>query len=136
MPGAKAGRLWLRRELTLTRAGLVIAWWKKQLTIPRESIDKLTSKGRWGARHFRVVHHDEEAPADILFHSFHPAKWFEAFEQAGIPVEDPVDLRSSWALAVKLSAAAEIIEGLFWALLIGGAVVVGLIAALVNGCAG
>jgi hypothetical protein len=136
VPGAKAGRFWLRRELTLTRAGLVIARWKKQLTIPRESIDKLTSEGRWGARHFRVVHHDEEAPADIRFHSFHPAKWFEAFEQAGIPVEDPVDLRSSWALAAKLGAAAEIIEGLFWALVIGGAVVVGLIAALVNGCAG
>ena len=120
VPGAKAGRLWLRHELTLNGAGLVIAGWKTQLTIPRESIDKLTSEGRWGARHFRVVHHDEEVPADIRFHSYHPAKWFEAFEQGGIPIEDPVDLRSSWALAVKLSAAFEIIEGLFWVVLLDG----------------
>jgi hypothetical protein len=46
VPGAKVGRLWLRHELMLTRAGLVVARWKKQFTVRRESIEKLTSEGR------------------------------------------------------------------------------------------
>jgi hypothetical protein len=134
VPGAKVGRLWLRHKLTLTRTGLVIARWKRQLTIPRESIEKLTSEGRWGARCFRLVHHDDQAPADIRFHSLHPTKWFEAFEQAGIPTEDLVALRSSKAVGMKAAMAVEKLEGLVWA---GPCIafVFVLIGALVRGCA-
>jgi hypothetical protein len=57
-------------------------------------------------------------------------------EQAGVLIEGPVELRSSWALPVKLNVAFEIIAMLFWALLFVGALLCLLIASLVNGCAG
>jgi hypothetical protein len=136
VPAAKVGRFWVGRELTLSADELVIATRNKQYTIPTVSIDKLTSEGRWGFRCYRVVHRDDDAPADIRFQSFHPAKWFEAFQQAGIRAEDPVELRTSWALPVKLNAAFEIVETLFWVLLFGGAIVFGLVGALVQGCSG
>jgi hypothetical protein len=82
-----------------------------------------------------VVHHDNQAPENICFQSLHPARWFEAFERAGIPTEDPVALRSSKAFALKAAMAVEILEGLFWA---GPCIafVFVLIGALVRGCGG
>jgi hypothetical protein len=52
-----------------------------------------------------------------------------------MPTEDPVESRSSKAWGLKLNAAVEVIEGLFWAVPLVGAIVFSLIAALVQGCA-
>jgi hypothetical protein len=130
VPKATVGHLWVRRELTLQGDRLLVRTGKKRITIRTELVDKLISESKWGSKYLRVVHHDDEAPTDVCFQSFHPAQWFEAFERAGIPTEDPTGYRSSRAVAAKANEAVEIAEGLIWAVPCL-AFVIALIAALV-----
>ena len=95
-------------------------------------VERLSSAGKGHRRYLALQHHDPQLPATLHITPLHPARWYEAFEQLGLPTEDPVQLRESSQSFLRTTDTVSAIEGLFWMAVFGAAIVAGAISWLLG----
>lgn len=126
---------WCRQKLFPDH--LELKFLTKSFKLQVKDIRRLESVGTGVARELHI-HHVDPRIGDtnlggvVKIYPHHPARWYDAFEQLGIPTHDEADLRSSSQLSLRSSSWVSNIEGLFWFAVFAFAAIAAGISALLD----
>ncbi len=108
------GRVWPSCRITLYLNRLELKFLTQTFVLPTERIQALQSAGKGMHLHVLVVHDDQGVPATVKVIPHLPARWYDAFEAAGIATEDESEFRSAKQYLIRSENWLLFSEGMFW----------------------